>query len=315
MGHRIRTFGLLFAMTLLLLAIGYLIGWATTMSTTTTVGFAFVIAIGLNFYTYWKSHELVLKMHDAEIVEESDYPELHQKVEKLARSAELPKPNVAIADNEKPNAFATGRNPENSVVAVTKGLLENMSSQEIEGIIAHELAHIKNRDMLVNTMAAMIAGTIAYLSIAGRMSVLFGRSRGKGSIIALVGLLLLPIAATMVKLAVSRTREYGADEEGAKISGNPGYLADGLERIQKITKEKQSSDKTRSTRGRTRRSPRRRSPSRSQGTKENPATSHMYIYNPFSGSSVTKLFSTHPPTEERIEKLRQMERNPKSYMD
>lgn len=313
MGNRIRTFGLLLSMTLLLLGIGYLVGLLTGISTTYTMGFALIFSVGLNFYTYWKSHDLVLKMHDAEIVSESEAPDLHRLVERLAMSAELPKPDVAIVENDKPNAFATGRNPENAVIAVTKGLLQNMTQEEIEGVVSHELAHIQNRDMLVNTMAAIMAGTITYLSLAGRMSFLFGGGRrGGGGILALVGIILLPIAAMMVRMSVSRTREYGADEEGAKISGHPGYLADGLEKIKEITERKKKSEKSQSFRsrsGRTSRSRRKKS-----NSNENPATSHMYIYNSVSGSSITKLFSTHPPTEERVEKLREMERT-SNFMD
>ncbi len=302
MGNRIRTFGLLIAMTLLLMAIGYLIGWWLEISTFYTVGIAFVLAIGLNFFTYWKSHELVLKMHDAKIVNENEAPELHGMIERLAVSADLPKPSVAIVKDDKPNAFATGRNPENAVVAVTKGLLDNMSSEEIEGILSHELAHVKNRDMLVNTMAAMLAGTIAYLSLTGRFSLFFGGGRrGRGSILALIGLILLPMAAMMVRLAVSRTREYGADEEGARINGNPRALADGLEKIKEINDRKNSSDKSKITRSR------RNMRGKSQ---TNPATSHMYIYNPLSGGSISRLFSTHPPIEERIKRLRKMETAP-----
>lgn len=298
MGTRTRTLSLLLTMTLLLIGIGYLLGWWLGISTIYTVSIAFVLAVGLNFFTYWKSHELVLKLHDAKIVSESEAPELHNTVERLSMAAGLSKPNVAIIDSDKPNAFATGRNQENAVVAVTKGLLDNMNAEEIEGVISHELAHIKNRDMLVNTMTAMLAGTIAYLSIAGRFSLFMGGGRRNGGILAILGLILLPLAAMMVRLAVSRTREYGADKEGAEISGKPGALASGLEKMKKISEKKQGSKQKNTLQGkRTRR----------KKSGENPATSHMYIYNPFDSGGVSRLFSTHPPIEERIKRLRDME--------
>lgn len=191
MGNRIRTFGLLTFLTLLLIGIGYLLGWWLGISTTFTVTIAFVLAIAFNFTTYWYSHKWVLKMYDAEFVSSEDEPELHQMVERLAENAGLPKPRIAITNDDTPNAFATGRNPSNSVIAVTRGAKRILSKEEIEGILGHEMAHIKNRDMLVNTMAAMMAGAIAYISIAGRFSILFGGGRRKGGILAFLALILL----------------------------------------------------------------------------------------------------------------------------
>lgn len=180
MKNALRTFALLLSLTLLLMALGYVIGWLLKIPVIYTVDIAFVFAIGLNFASYWYSHKWVLKMYDAEIVSEADEPELHDMISTLASKASLPKPRVAIIDEESPNAFATGRSPSNSVVAVTKGAKEMVSKDELEGILSHELAHIKNRDMLVNTMAAMIAGAIAYIGIMGRFSFLFGGGRRRG---------------------------------------------------------------------------------------------------------------------------------------
>ncbi|KXA92082.1 hypothetical protein AKJ64_04070, partial [candidate division MSBL1 archaeon SCGC-AAA259E17] len=180
MGNRIRTFGLLLFLTFLLMGIGYLLGWWLGIPVTYTVTGAFFLAMLLNFTTYWYSHKWVLKMHGAKIVDSSEEPELHRMVERLADSAGLPKPKIAITDDDTPNAFATGRSPSNSVVAVTEGARDLLSKEELEGVLAHEMAHIKNRDMLVNTMAAMIAGAIAYISIAGRFSIFFGGGQRRG---------------------------------------------------------------------------------------------------------------------------------------
>ncbi len=286
MGYRIKTMLLLVVLTLLLLGVGWLIGLWMGISPPMAITGAFFFSILLNFTVYWKSHKWVLKLHGAEIVSEKEEPGLHEMVERLAENADLPKPTVAITDDDKPNAFATGRNPQNAVVAVTKGLIENIPEDEIEAILGHEMAHIKNRDMLVNTMAATIAGAIAYLGMMGRFSMFFGRRRGKGGVLALLALIILPIAAAIVRMSISRKREYGADEEGAEISGNPAALANALERIQKITE-----DRKKRTRGRS-------------NQRGNIAMSHMYIHNPFSAGGMARLFSTHPPVEERVKFLR-----------
>ncbi len=288
MKQGIKTIFLLLVLTVILLGAGFLVGLWLGISPSIAISGAFALAMLLNFTVYWKSHEWVLKLHGAEILDEEDKPELHRMLEKLAENAGLPKPRLAVVEDERPNAFATGRNPENSVVAVTTGLLDNMKEDEIEGIMGHELAHIKIRDMLVNTMAAMIAGSIAYLGMMGRFSMLFGRRRGKGGVLAIIALIMLPIAAAIVRMSISRSREYGADEEGVEISGNPAALANALERIQEITERKSKSKRRR-------------------GSKEgNPATSHMYIYNQFSGGGIAKIFYTHPPVEERVKRLRDM---------
>lgn len=290
MGNRIRTFGLLVLLTVLLMGVGYILGWWLGVPIAYTVGGAFVLAIGLNFATYWYSHKWVLKMYDAKFVSETEEPELHRMVERLARWSDLPKPRVAITDDDTPNAFATGRNPSNSVIAVTKGAKNTLTSDELEGILGHEMAHIKNRDMLVSTMAAMIAGAITYIAIFGRFSVFFGGGRRNGGILILLALILMPVAAMMVRLAVSRTREYGADKEGARISGKPHALASGLRHIEEVVNRKRPSNKP-----------------GEEEKKGNPATSHMFIINPFRGANLTELFSTHPSTEERIRRLEGMD--------
>lgn len=284
MGFRLRTFGLLSILTVLLVAIGYFLALWMGISVTYTVTGAFALAMGINLFSYWYSHKWVLKMYKAKIVSESEEPELHQTISRLASRADLPKPRVAVTPDDTPNAFATGRNPSHAVVAVTKGARDLLSKRELEGVLGHEMAHIKNRDMLVNTMAAMIAGAIAYIGIFGRFGILFGRRQG--GLLALLALILMPIAAMMVRFAISRTREYGADEEGSHISGEPRALADGLRRIESAVKRKKASKRGQE--------------------KENPATSHLFIVNPFRGASLMRLFSTHPPTEERIRRLEEM---------
>lgn len=289
MQNVLRTFGLLLILTLLLMGLGYILGWWLGISTVYTMGFGFLLAIGINFASYWYSQSWVLKMYDARVVDKLEEPELHEIVEGLASRADLPKPKIAMTDDDTPNAFATGRNPSNSVIAVTSGAKNLLTREELEGVLGHEMAHIKNRDVLINTMAAMIAGAIAYIGFAGRFSLLFGGGRRNNGFVALLALILMPIAAMMVRLAVSRTREYGADEEGARISGKPEALSSGLKHIERIAKRKKS---------------KREAPSLVK--KGNPATSHLFIYNPFEDMSFVELFSTHPSTEKRIRRLEQM---------
>lgn len=290
MGNKLRTFGLLVVLTLLLMGIGYILGWWMGISVTLTVTVAFGFAIVLNFATYWYSHKWVLKMYNAKIVDESEEPKLHRVIENLSSQAGLPKPDVAITDDDTPNAFATGRNPSKAVVAITKGAKNSLTDEELEGILGHELAHIENRDMLVNTMAAMIAGAIAYMGFAGRFSVLFGGGRKQGGLLVLLGLILMPVMAMIIRMAVSRSREYGADEGGAEISGKPGALASGLAHIEEIMENNLKAGKAPDT-----------------AKKGNPATSHLFTINPFRGESLKELFSTHPATEKRIQRLREME--------
>lgn len=244
---------------------------------------AFAVAIGINFFSYWFSDKIVLKMYQAQEVSEQEAPELVRMVDRLRQRADLPMPRVCIIPNDTPNAFATGRNPENAVVAVTKGIMRTLDRDELAGVIAHELAHIKNRDILTSSIAATLASAITLLA---RFGFFFGgRDRG-GLLGGLLMLILAPIAAILIQTAISRTREYAADRDGAQISGNPRGLAQALARLHEGNE---------------------RQPMQSGSE----STAHMFIVNPFSGgmSGLANLFSTHPPMEERIERLNEMARS------
>ena len=277
----LKTMVLMVALTLMLVAVGGAIGGKSGMT------FALIMAFGMNFFTYWFSDKIVLKMYHARQVTEAEAPELYGMVRRLAHRAELPMPKVYTINEEQPNAFATGRNPEHGAVAVTSGIMRILSREELEGVLAHELAHIKNRDILVSTVAAAIAGAISYLAQMAQWAMIFGGGRssdddegGSSPIAAIVMMIVGPIAAMLVQMAISRSREYGADEGGAKIAGNPLYLANALKKLHMATQ---------------------RIP-----MDANPATSHMFIVNPLSGGGIVKLFSTHPPMEERIARLEAM---------
>jgi len=240
---------------------------------------ALVVAGAMNFGSYFFSDRLVLRMYKAREVTRAEAPELYDVVEGLARRAGLPVPRVAIIPGEQPNAFATGRDPEHAVVAATEGILRVLDRDEIEGVMAHELAHVRHRDMLISSVAATLAGAIMVLS---RFGLFFGggdRDRGGGGLAILV-VILAPIAAMIVQAAISRSREFAADAGGAQISGKPRALASALQKLEATAK---------------------RVPL--QG---NPATAHMFIVHPFRGGGITKLFSTHPPTAERVARLLEM---------
>jgi len=276
-----KTIFLMVALTLMLIFIGGLIGGKSGMT------MALVMAFGMNFITYWFSDKIVLRMYGAQQVREAEAPELYTMVRRLAQRAGLPMPKVYIMDQDQPNAFATGRNPEHGAVAVTTGIMKILSREELEGVLAHELAHIKHRDILVGTVAATIAGAISYLAQMAQWAMIFGgrssdEERGSNPIAALVMMIVGPIAAMMVQMAISRSREYGADAGGAEISGNPLHLAGALRKLHVVSQ---------------------RIP-----MDANPATSHMFIVNPLSGGGLLKLFSTHPPMEERIARLEAMRR-------
>jgi heat shock protein HtpX len=245
---------------------------------------AFLFAIGLNFFSYWFSDKIVLKMYGAREVSRQEAPELVDMVDRLRQRANLPMPRVCIVPDDNPNAFATGRNPENAVVAVTEGIMRILDEGELEGVIAHELAHVENRDMLTSSIAATLASAITLIAQFGFY--FGGRDRG-GLIGSLLMLILAPIAATLIQTAISRTREFAADRDGARISGNPRGLADALARLEQgaAARPMEASAKT-----------------------EN--TAHMFIVNPFAGaaSGLANLFSTHPPMDERIERLNEMAR-------
>jgi heat shock protein HtpX len=273
----IRTAMLLAAMTAIFMGVGAVIGGSAGMM------IAFFVALGLNIFSYWNSDKIVLRMNHAREVDARRAPELYHLVRDLAARAELPMPRVYVIDNPQPNAFATGRNPQNAAVAATTGLLQSLSRDELAGVLAHELAHIRNRDTLTMTITATIAGAIAMLA---NFAFFFGGGRdnnGFGLIGVLVAAIVAPIAAMLVQMAISRTREYSADRLGAEISGDPLALASALNRIAGAAKRIPNMDAER-----------------------NPAAAHMFIVNPLSGARMDNLFSTHPATENRIRALQDM---------
>ncbi|ASJ07193.1 zinc metalloprotease HtpX [Thermococcus pacificus] len=276
----LRTGLLMAILTGLLMGIGYLFGGPN-------VAFImFLFSLFFNFLTYWYSDRIVLSWYNARLVDEYEAPELYAIVRNLAERAGLPMPKVAIVPTETPNAFATGRDPKHAVVAVTTGLLKILNRDELEGVIGHELTHIKNRDMLIGTFAAAMAGAIMQLAYWARWIAIFGgfsrdRDEGGDIIAAILVAVLAPIAAMLIQAAVSRSREFLADEGGARISGKPHALASALMKIEQAVRYR---------------------PMRNG----NPATAHMFIVNPFRGMSIANLFSTHPPTEARIERLRKI---------
>ena len=280
MGNYVKTALLLGALTGLLMLIGGLIGGQGG------VFIAFIFALVLNFGSYWFSDKIVLKMYKAQEVSESFAPELHNIVRTLALKGSLPMPRVFIIPEETPNAFATGRNEKHAVVAVTEGIMRILSKEELEGVIAHELSHIKNGDMLISSIAATLAGAIVMLAHMAQWAAIFGGGRSDeddngGGIIGLIAMAILaPLAATVIQMSISRSREYLADAGGAGITKNPYGLAAALEKLTKA--------------------------SQVVPMNANPSTAHLFIVNPLSGKALMNLFSTHPPLEERIARLRSM---------
>lgn len=271
--HNTKTFLLMVLLTVVFIFLGGAIAGESGMI------MAFVFALGINFFSYWFSDKIAMKMTRSQPLSEKEAPEVYEIVRKLTKKADMPMPDIYLTPNSQPNAFATGRNPENAAVAVTKGILNLLNKEELEGVIAHELGHVKNRDTLISTIAAVMAGALAFLARIGRFRMIFGgRNRNGGGFIQLVALIFAPLAAILIKMAISRSREYLADETGAKISGNPQALASALNKMQSQVKN--------------------------NPMKVNKATSHMFILNPLSSEGISKLFSTHPPVEERIKKLR-----------
>ena len=277
--NMIRTAMLLAFMTALFMGVGYVVGGSGGML------IAFVIAAGMNVFSYWNADKMVLRMHRAVEVDERNAPEYYGIVRDLAKRAGLPMPRVYLIDTDQPNAFATGRNPQNAAVAATTGLLDRLSPQEVAGVMAHELAHVQNRDTLTMTITATLAGAISML---GNFAFFFGGNRNNnnplGFIGVLVAIIVAPLAAMMVQMAVSRTREYSADRRGAEICGEPLWLASALQKIAGYARGIHNQDAER-----------------------NPATAHMFIINPLSGERMDNLFSTHPATENRIAALQAME--------
>lgn len=249
-----------------------------------------VISIGMNFFSYWFSDSIVLKSYDAREVTEADAPQLYGIVKTLAKNASLPMPSVYIIDTDVPNAFATGRNPDHAAVAVTTGIMKALDENEISGVLGHELAHVKHRDILIGTIAAAMAGVISMIANIVQWGAIFGTRSDDdngGLIGTLATIIIAPIAATLIQLAVSRSREYDADKTGGEICGNPMYLAKALEKIEYYAKNT--------------------APMPQAGT----ATAHMFIINPLENSKkvLKNLFSTHPDTDDRIAHLREQARD------
>ncbi|MFO1129671.1 MAG: zinc metalloprotease HtpX [Rhodospirillales bacterium] len=273
-----RTGLLLAGLTALFLAVGFLLGGQQGML------IALVFACATNFFAYWNADSFVLRMYNATEVDVRSAPELVGLVEQLAARAQLPMPKVYIVDEPQPNAFATGRNPEHGAVAVTTGLLRILNHQELAGVLAHELSHIKNRDTLTMTVTATIAGAIGMLANFAGLSALFGGRDGNANPLAsLLLMVLAPVAAMLVQFAISRTREYAADRLGAEVSGHPLWLASALGKLESAAKRVEN-----------------------VGAEQNPATAHLFIVNPLHGRSMDNLFTTHPSTENRIRALRDM---------
>ncbi|MFH1703188.1 MAG: zinc metalloprotease HtpX [Nitrospirota bacterium] len=276
--NNVKTLFLLVTLTLILIWAGASLGGKQGMTV------AFIFALGMNFFAYWFSDKIVLGMYRAKKVTESEAPELYGIVRRLAQKAEMPMPKVYIVEQEQPNAFATGRNPKHAAVAVTTGMMRMLSQEELQGVIGHELAHIRHRDILVSTIAATIAGAISFLAQMAQWAMIFGHrgddeERGN-PLAALVMMIVGPIAALIIQMAISRSREYSADEGGARLAGNPRYLSGALRKLHLASQKIPMN--------------------------ANPATSHMFIVNPLSGGGILKLFSTHPPIEERITRLDSM---------
>jgi heat shock protein HtpX len=282
MSNNIKTVFLLAALTALIVFMGNLIGGRSGMI------IAFVIALGMNFFSYWFSDKIVLKMYGAQEVDASQAPELHQIVEELSREAGIPKPKVYIIPTESPNAFATGRNPEHAVVAVTQGILRLCTPTELKGVLGHETGHIVHRDILIQTVAATLAGAIMIVADMIKWGAIFGMGSsrdedsggGMGGLGLIVMAILAPFAAMLIQMAISRSREYLADDAGAKFSHNPESLARALEKLAYGVQ--------------------------AAPMQATPATEPLFIVNPLTGGGLMNLFSTHPPIEERIARLRAM---------
>jgi heat shock protein HtpX len=278
-----KTILLMSGLTILLVLLGSYFGGRQGMV------MALIFAGGMNLFAYWFSDKIALMSYRAQQISEAEAPELHAIVRTLATRAGIPMPKVYIIPLASPNAFATGRNPQHAAVAVTQGIMQILNRQELEGVIAHELAHVQHRDILIASIVATVAGAITMLARMAGYAAMFGgyggdrdRDRGGGGLGMLLMMILAPIAALLIKLWISRTREYAADTGGAQIAGNPQGLADALEKLQ--------------------------AGAQMMPLNGNPASSHLFIVNPLSGKSLMSLFSTHPPIEERVARLRGMAR-------
>lgn len=280
MSNGVKTTLLLGLLTGLILAIGRFLGGNQG------IVFAFLIAAAMNFSAYWFSDKMVLRMYSAQPVDETQAPDLYRIVRNLVAQSQMPMPKIYIIPTDTPNAFATGRNPENAAVAVTKGILQLLRPEELEGVLAHELAHVKNRDTLTSTIAATLAGAIMMIANMLRWSAILGgmrsdeRDRGGGLFGLLAMTIVAPLAATLIQLAISRSREYEADATGAHLVHSPFGLASALEKLEMANQQ--------------------------APMPSTPQTAHLFIVNPLSAAGLSRLFSTHPPIEERIRRLRAM---------
>jgi len=277
-----KTAVLMAAITALFMAIGAMIGGRSGMT------IALIVALGMNFFSYWFSDKMVLKAYGAQPLDASNAPELYAIVNELANSANIPMPRLYLIDSDTPNAFATGRNPKHAAVAVTRGIMRICTREELKGVIGHELSHVLNRDILISSVAATLAGVVMMIGTMARWGALFGgfggrddNNRGGGIIELLAMAILAPLAATMIQLAISRTREYQADASGAHLTHNPLLLANALRKLESANERMPMADASQ-------------------------ATAHMFIVNPLSAGGMSRLFSTHPPIEERIRRLEQM---------
>ncbi|MDA8170001.1 MAG: zinc metalloprotease HtpX [Nitrospiraceae bacterium] len=270
-----KTAVLLAGLTAFFVFVGRMLGGQQGMT------FAFIIALGMNAFAYWFSDKMVLRMYRAQEVTEAEAPELYGIVRRLSMKAGLPMPRVYIIPQEQPNAFATGRNPRHAAVAVTQGIMRLLTPEELSGVIGHELSHVKHRDILISSVAAVIAGAISYLANMAQWAMIFGggrRDSDEGNPVgAILMMILAPIIALIIQMAISRAREYSADSSGAELAGNPRYLSNALRKLGYASK--------------------------AIPMQANAATAHMFIVNPFRGRSLMNLFSTHPPIEERIRRL------------
>ena len=282
--NTLKTTLLMALLTVLLVLIGGAIGGRGGMT------MAFLLAGGMNFFSYWFSDKIVLRMYAAQPIEEQDNPRFYGIVRHLAGRAGLPMPKVYVIQDDSPNAFATGRNPDHAAVAATTGIMRLLTDEELAGVMAHELGHVKNRDILISTLAATFAGAITYLAHMAQWGAMFGGGRGDddegGGMFGMFGMLfmaiLAPIAAMLVQMAISRSREFGADAAGAQISGNPLSLARALQKLELGSQQIPMN--------------------------ANAATAHMFIVNPLTGGGMMSLFSTHPPIPERIHRLEDISR-------
>ena len=279
MSNMVKTTVFLALLTGLFVAVGGLVGGRSGMV------MAFVFALIMNFVSYWFSDKIVLKMYGAQPIGEAEAPAVHRIVRNLATKAGIPMPKLYLIPSEAPNAFATGRSPQHAAVAVTEGILRIMNETELEGVLAHELSHVLNRDILISTVAATVAGAISMLANMAQWGLMFGGSRdeeGRGTnpIALLLTVILAPIAAMLIQMAVSRSREYQADASGARLTRNPVGLASALAKLGQAA--------------------------RIIPMNANPATAHLFIVNPLSGRSLASLFATHPPLEDRIARLQAM---------